>query len=216
MCDLYQPEVCKRTVRAPYCCNGCPRPQGCCLHRFRYDAKLAQRSADSRLRDSREGINCTEEELVRLVELAKPMLRHGMGLDAIWITYKDAINVSQRTFYRYVEMGLGGLCNMDLPKKVTYKPRKAAVQRQPKRELSGHTYKDFLQLDEEVRLSAFEMDCVEGTKDDTRVILTFLLKRFHFQFGILLDHQDTASVILPLIGWKISARTGFPRCFSLS
>jgi IS30 family transposase len=143
----------------------------------------------------REGINCTEEELARTVELARPMLKQGMGLDAIWITHKDAIAVSQRTFYRYVEMGLGGLCNMDLPKKVTYKPRKSTVKKGPRRDLAGHTYTDFLALDEEVRLSAFEMDCVEGIRSDARVILTFLLKRFHFQFGILLGRHDTASVI---------------------
>jgi IS30 family transposase len=195
MCGLYQPEVCKRTMRAPYCCNGCMRSQGCLLHRFRYDARGAQSQADTRLKGSREGINCTEEELTRLVDLAKPMLKAGLGLDAIWITHKDEIALSQRTFYRYVEMGLGGLCNMDLPKKVTYKPRKVVVKRQRKRDLTGHTYKDFCALDEEVRLSAFEMDCVEGVKDDTKVILTFLLKRFHFQFGILLERHDTASVI---------------------
>ena len=79
MCDLYQPEICKRTTRAPYCCNGCPTPGGCGLHRYRYDAKLAQKSADSRLVSCREGINCTEEELARTVELARPMLNQGMG-----------------------------------------------------------------------------------------------------------------------------------------
>ena len=87
LCKYYEVDICQRTERAPFTCNGCVGIQGCFLHRYRYDAKCAQRSADSRLKDSRSGINCTEEDFVRIIDTVKPLLKQGMGLDAIWCEY---------------------------------------------------------------------------------------------------------------------------------
>ena len=203
LCGHYEPEVCGRTERAPYVCNGCIQPWGCELHRYRYDAKVAQRSADSRLKDSRAGINCTKEDFERIISIVKPLLRQGLGLDAIWCAYKDELTISKRTLYRWADLGLG-VCNMDLPKKVSYRPRKKKDTGHPIRpDLEGRTYEDFLGLPEDMRASAFEMDCIEGLRTDKKVILTLLHRRTHFQFGILLE-AHTSACVLSALDWMES------------
>ena len=215
LCQYYEKEVCTRTERAPYVCNGCASALGCALHRYRYDAKCAQRSADSRLKDARTGINCTEEDFGRIINIVKPLLKQGLGLDAIWCAHKDEIMISKRTFYRWADLGLG-VCNMDLPKKVSYRPRKKTqVECTPRPDLAGRTYKDFSELSEEVRASAFEMDCIEGLRADKKVILTLLHRRSHFQFGILLERHTSECVVFAL-NWIESMCDGrFKKLFSV-
>jgi IS30 family transposase len=170
--------------------------------------------ADSRLKASREGINKTEEDFAAIIDIVKPLLDNKIGLDAIWCEHKDILGISKRTLYRWAEAGYG-LCNMDLPKKVVYRPRKNTKAASPKLELSGRTYMDFMALDEQVRQSAFEMDCVEGLRTDTKVILTLLHKRTHFQLGVLLDKKDSAHVVSAL-NWLQSICAGrFKSLFSV-
>ena len=183
LCQHYEPEICSRTERASYVCNGCVSTASCCLHRFRYDAKCAQRMADSRLKDSRAGINCTEEVFERIIDIVKPLLKQEIGLDSIWCAHKGEIPISKRTFYRWADLGLG-VCNIDLPKKVSYRPRKKNVSETTSRpDLEGRTYADFAELSEEVKMSAFEMDCIEGCRADKKVILTLFHRRTCFDYS---------------------------------
>lgn len=193
LCEYYEKEICPRTAKAPYVCNGCVKTWGCSLHRYRYDAKVAQRAADTRLSDSRTGVNRTQEEFRAIVDTVRPLLRQGLGLDAIWAEHGKDLGISKRTLYRWCDKGYG-LCNLDLPKKVTYRPRKKLRAGNPKIDLSGRTYEDFSKLSFDVRASAFEMDCLEGLKTDGRVILTLFHRRTHFQFGILLERHDSSHV----------------------
>jgi len=215
LCQHYEPEVCKRTAGAPFVCNGCPKPWGCALHRFRYEAKCAQRMADSRMSESRNGINCTEEEFAKIIDTVKPLLKQKVGLDAIWCEYKEELPISKRTFYRWADKGLG-VINMDLPKKVGYKPRKKTqTEQMPRPDLEGRTYADFSKLSEEERTSAFEMDCICGLRSDKKVILTLLHKRTHFQFGILLE-EHTSQCVIGALDWIESICEGkFKKLFSV-
>lgn len=214
LCAHFEAEACQRTARAPWACNGCPSTWGCALHRYRYDAKCAQRSADGRLKGSREGINSTEEEFKAVIGIVKPLLAKGIGLDAIWCQYAEELGISKRTLYRWAEAGYG-LINMELPKKVSYKPRKSDKAALPRLDLTGRTYADFMALDEQARMSAFEMDCVEGLRVDENAILTLLHKRTHFQFGVLLKRKDSANVVAAL-DWLQSICAGrFKGLFSV-
>lgn len=215
LCEYYTPEVCTRTLKAPYCCNGCLSAWGCVLHRYRYDAKCAQRMADGRLKETRSGINCTEDEFAKIIDIVKPLLAQKVGLDAIWCAHQDELGISKRTFYRWADLGLG-VCNMDLPKKVSYRPRKSKETIcAPRADIAGKTYKDFLKLKEEVRMSAWEMDCVKGLRTDKKVILTLLHKRTHFQFGILLE-SHTSDKVVSALNWVESICEGkFGKLFSV-
>ncbi len=52
-CPRYEKEVCPRTHRAPWVCNGCGKRTTCPLERFTYSAKAAQAKADPRLSETR-------------------------------------------------------------------------------------------------------------------------------------------------------------------
>jgi IS30 family transposase len=122
-------------------------------------------------------------------------LAQKIGLDAIWCEYGNTLGISKRTFYRWADLGYG-VINMELPKKVGYKPRKKNKANETLRpDLEGRRYADFKELPEEVRMSAFEMDCVEGLRKDKKVILTLFHKRTHFQFGILLAEHTSECVV---------------------
>jgi IS30 family transposase len=171
--------------------------------------------ADSRLKDTRCGINSTEEEFEAIIEIVKPLLKAGLGLDAIWCEHKDTLGISKRTFYRWADLGLG-ICNLELPKKVAYRPRKKKpTETQARPEFAGRTYADFMALPKDRRTSAIEMDCVVGLKSDKQVILTLLHKHTHFQFGVLLKRHDATSVVAAL-DWVESICAGrFKQLFSV-
>jgi IS30 family transposase len=215
LCQHYEPEVCSRTSRAPYVCNGCVASAGCVLHRYRYEARCAQRMAECRLKETRGGINCTEEEFEAIIGIVRPLLQQRIGLDAIWCAHKDELGISKRTFYRWADLGLG-VCNMDLPKKVSYRPRKKnRAEATPRPDLTGRTYADFARLSEEVRTSAWEIDCIEGLRTDRKVILTLLHKRTHFQFGVLLE-EHTSACVVAAINWVESICEGrFKKLFPI-
>ncbi len=215
LCEHYEPEICMRTERAPYCCNGCVSVWGCALHRYRYDAKCAQKMAESRLKDSRGGIMCTEDEFNQIIDLVRPLLKQGIGLDSIWCEHKERLGISKRTFYRWADLGYG-VINMELPKKVSYRPRKKSkADKTPRPDLEGRRYEDFLKLPEDVRLSAFEMDCVEGLKRDKQVILTLLHKRTHFQCGVLLKEHTCECVVRALDALELTLGKDFKKLMGI-
>lgn len=195
ICPHYVADVCKRNGSAPFVCNGCASINGCRLHRYRYDAKLAQRQADARLADSRLGIDTTSERFESMISTVKPLIKeNGQSIAHVWAAHKGKFPCSERTFYRYVDLGLGGMKNLDLPAKCRYRPRKR--KRPPGRLFvpEGRTYADFCALPEEERLRAVEIDCVEGVRTDTKVFLTMFHKRTSFLFVFLLEEHTQACV----------------------
>ena len=67
---------------------------------------------------ARTGVDCTEEQLIEMVKLVKPLMKKGQSLRHIWNTHGDELPVSMRTFYRYIDYGILYICNLDLPKRV--------------------------------------------------------------------------------------------------
>jgi IS30 family transposase len=178
ICKRYQHDICAKNEAAPFCCNGCLSINGCRKHRYRYDAKTAQRLADSRLPESRSGIDTTSEEFQAMIDKVSPLIR------------KQGQSIAH---YRYVDLGLGGMKNLDLVAKCRYRPRKkrgSGYFRCP----TGHTWTDFSALSEDERLTTVEMDCVEGARTDSKVFLTILFKRMSFLLVFLLDEHTQACV----------------------
>lgn len=215
ICDRYEKDVCKKNDSAPFCCNGCPSVHGCRRHRYRYDAKSAQTLADARLVESRTGIDTTSQAFAAMMETARPLIKvQGQSIAHIWATHHAEFPCSERTFYRYVDLGLGGMKNLDLVAKARYRPRK-------KRTVSkfrcpeGHTFEDFCALSEEERLTAVEMDCVEGVATDTKVLLTMLFRRISFLLVFVLDEHTQACVEGVLDSLEALLGERFPCVFPL-
>jgi len=194
ICKRCERDICAKNDAAPFCCNGCSSVNGCHRHRYHYDAKAANRQADSRFVESRSGIDTTSEEFEAMIGKVSPLIKQqGQSIAHIWASHRMEFPCSERTFYRYVDLGLGGMKNLDLPAKCRYRPRRKRASgyfRCP----TGRTWTDFSALPEEERLTTVEMDCVEGARTDSKVLLTILFKRMSFLLVFLLDEHTQACV----------------------
>ncbi|MDR3307303.1 MAG: IS30 family transposase [Coriobacteriales bacterium] len=198
LCGAYQEESCPQIATSPHVCNGCAAgPRSCRYHRFRYSAKDAQQVCETRGRETREGIDCTPEELKRAEDILKAGLDNGQGIAHIYSAHSDEIAFSPRSCYRHIQNGDIAILPIELPKAVRYKKRGGKGREKPiePEKMKGHLYSDFLALDEQFRSRVVECDCVEGPAGSDDAILTMHFKALHFQIGIKLERKDTAHVV---------------------
>lgn len=196
-CADYERQWCARTHKAPWVCNGCHERSVCPLERFTYSAKVAQAKADSRLVDSRVGLDMTGHEMAFLATEVKSGLEKGQSVHHIFAS-RDDLPCSERSFYRHVENEAIDVRKMDLRKKVKYKKRDKRKERHESGFYAGHEYSDYLALPEEVRARCVQMDCVEGKQEDVQVLLTLHFVALRFQIYILLPKKTSENVVAAL------------------
>lgn len=199
VCEKYvEVPECPKLSRAPYVCNGCrSRITLACRHRcWFYDADAANEEAAWAKVAGRQGVDCSPEELAAMVAVVKPLMKKGQSLSHIWQTHGSEFPVGARTFYRYINLGILDICNLELPKKVKYKPRRRRKKDEVpfRHSLEGRTYEDFQRLDYDVQMSAVEMDCVVSAKGSDKAILTLLFRRFCFQIMVMLPAHTSECV----------------------
>lgn len=80
-------------------------------------------------------------------ELVSPLIRNGQTMDHIFSEHKEDIPCSERTLYRYIDAGILSVKNIDLPRKVKYKPRKQSntSEKLSRDCIAGRTYTEFLE-----------------------------------------------------------------------
>lgn len=193
-CSEFEERTCELLDHAPFVCTDCPRYMNCRFRHANYRAVEAQLAYECRLTESREGISLSIDELVWVVKIVKSHLQKGWSFEAIWAAYGNSLPISVRTMYAYAERGILGLANIDLPKKVKYKPRKKTrnwriVDR------SGRSYSDFCDLPEPTREAAVQMDCVMGRQRGFKCILTLHFPRWEFQLMLLLEEHTSSCVV---------------------
>ena len=197
ICPDFLPEPCPLLDKAPYCCNDCSNRYGFgCSHPYMfYDAHMANELANKRKSESRQGIDCTEEELERINFVVTPLVMQGQSPEVIWATHGDELPITPRTYRNYVQMGAVDIINLHLPEWHLYKPRKKKPEpREENPSLLGHLYEDFLNLPDEKRAKAVQMDCVEGKQGEAPAILTFTFPAKEFQLLVYLDVENQTFV----------------------
>ena len=103
---------------------------------------------------------------------------------------------SEKTIYNYVDAGILSARNLDLPRKVRYRPRKTRHDsfKVDKSCRIGRTYHDFLAfLEENPDCPIVQIDSVEGIKG-SKVLLTIHFVHTQFMLAFLRDHNTAASV----------------------
>lgn len=195
-CEKYIPEKCKALDKAPFVCNGCSKKSHCRTDKYYYRATAAQNHYRDTLSSCREGICMTESELCDLDEMISPLIRSGQSIAHIYAKHKNEIPVTSRTLYNYVEQNALSVKNIDLPRKVKYKPRKAT--KQPRKEhswLEGRSYSDFTELLRDYpETPVVEMDTVEGSTGG-KVLLTMLFRNSRFMLAFLLPAKKQEHVL---------------------
>jgi len=215
LCEDFVKLVCKTVAKSPYVCNSCHKLTGCMLHKWRYFAADAQKISDTDKVASRQGLDTDPAIIEAVNKLVRPLLAKGQSPGQIWLTHADDIPFSRRTFYRYNDLGLFGMTALELPRKAGYKRRRKKDQNTALKVAEGHSYKDFLALPEEVRLSVAEMDTVMGTKHDVGSILTIHMKRLLFQVGIKLAFHDSKHAVAAIDWLESILGEKFPKVYGV-
>ena len=196
-CPDFQKERCSKLDRAPYVCNGCSKKFNHCTiaHKYTYNARFADRKYRECLKDSRSGIAMTRQELHKKDKIITPLIAQGQSPYQIVANHPE-LNLSVRSVYNYLDMGLLTARNVDLKRKVKFKPRKVhKSQISDRRVFNGRTYADFQQLHLE---SFVEMDTVHSAVGSSKTLLTFFFTREKLFLAFLMNRNTEGSVRLVL------------------
>ena len=186
---------CDRLLKPPYVCNSCGLKSLCSLEKMFYKASFAQDRYRSLLSGSRKGFSFSEEELTAIDSLVSPLIRNGQSPHHICSAYADVISVSERTIYRLIDSKALSAMNIDLPRKVRFKPRKIHVHKKVDTGCRiGRNYEDFLSfLSDHPGIPVTQLDSVEGTRGG-KVLLTVHFSESELMLAFLRDANTSRSV----------------------
>lgn len=165
-CPDFEEEVCPQLEQPPYVCNSCSDRRRCTLHRLVYQAETADHHYRESLVDSRSGYCLTGEEFQQIDTIVTPRIQQGQSIYAILSSVNDELPCGESTIYRLIDDGELCVRNIDLPRKVRLKPRKAKKQRRVDRLARvGRTMDDYNQwLKSNDPGPLVEMDTIEGIR----------------------------------------------------
>ena len=142
--------------------------------------------------EKEERFNKNIEDVQQLILLVK----NGQSLHQIYIEYVDEIMCSEKTLYNYVDAQLFDIRNIDLPRKVKYRPR----YKQPEFKVDrgcriGRSYTDFQKfLETKPESAVVQMDSVIG-RVGGKCLLTIHFVETSLMLAFLRDSNTSASVI---------------------
>jgi len=194
VCKQFIKERCHRIEKAPYVCNGCDKPRHRCSISIKYDynAKYAHRIYRETLSESREGINMSRSELHQLDMTVTPLIMQGQSPYQVQNNHSE-LNRSVRTLYQYLDDGILTARNIDLKRKVKFKPRKTRRTYITDRSVfKNRTYDDFVA---HKCKRVVEMDTVLSARESKKTILTFFLKEEKLFLAFLINRCTKGEVI---------------------
>ena len=196
-CRDFEKERCSRLDKAPYVCNGCPKKINHCTiaHIYSYNARFSNRKYRELLSDSRSGVNLTNHELHKKDRIISPLIEQGQSPYQI-VTNHPELELSVRTVYTYLDQGLFTARNVDLKRKVKFKPRKChKTQISDRTVFINRTYQDFQTL----HLESFtEMDTVHSSRNSKKTLLTFFFTKEKLFLTFLMNRCTEGAVRLIL------------------
>ena len=201
-CPGFMAYECQMLKAAPYVCNGCRKRAHCGSEtRYVYNPSGADEMSNVRRSESRSGYSMDEEEVMRLNGILSDGVSKGQSIHNIILSNggEEAFGYSERTIYRYVDSCIfPDLRNVDLVRKVRYRPRKksaAQVLKVDKKCRIGRTYEDFrAYMDRHPDTAVVQMDTVEGKKGGP-CLLTIHFTVSNLMLAFVRERNDSASVI---------------------
>ena len=194
-CRDFEKERCKRLDKAPYVCNGCPKKINHCTiaHKYRYDARFADRKYQELLTGSRSGINMSKKQLHQKDQIITPLIEQGQSPYQILANHPE-LDMSVRSMYTYIDKGLFTARNVDLKRQAKFKPRKYhKTQITDRSAFINRTYSDFCSLSLE---SFVEMDTVKSSRDSKKALLTLFFTKEKLFLAFLVNRCTKGAVRL--------------------
>ena len=172
-CPKFAEQVCILRIKPPYVCNGCDERNKCTLEKTVYSAVQANIMAEQEISISRKGALCDESEIARLNAFVTPLILNGQSIHQIFCNNSDTLMCSEKTLYNYIDAGFFDARNIDLPRKVRYRPRRKKKEFKVDRGCYiGRSYEEYQKLlNKNVDIHPAQMDSVIGTVGG-KVLLT--------------------------------------------
>lgn len=213
-CKEFEEEICTSRLKPPYVCNGCLSLDKCTLKKTIYDPVDAHRTAEKTISESRCGILSNEEELARMNRLITPLIRNGQSVHQVYTCCVDQLMCSEKTLYNYIDASLFDVRNIDLPRKVKYRPRYKKPEFKIDRGCRiGRNYQDYLKfMEEHPEYSPVQMDSVIGDKGG-KCLLTLHFVQSSLMLAFLRDANTSQSVIDIFNGLHHILKDDFKRLF---
>lgn len=187
--------------KPPYVCNGCDKFNHCKKQKYSYSAYIAYNEYKQTLISQRENLNITKEQIVSINEVIAPlMIYKNHSVNQVYISHSDLLPFSKPTFYKYIDLGILNVRNIDLQRKVKWKFKKEYDYHKDKVDTSikiNRFYTDFKDyMEHNPNASIVEMDTVIGTQGGKggKCFLTLLFRQFNFMLIYLLPYKKAVFV----------------------
>lgn len=160
-------------------------------HKYRYDARFADRKYRELLSSSRAGINMTRHQLHQKDQIVTPLIVQGQSPYQILINHPE-LDMSVRSMYTYIDKGLFTARNVDLKRQAKFKPRKYHKTQIKDREVfTNRTYADFCSLE----LNSYvQMDTVKSSRDSQKTLLTMIFTEEKLFLAFLINRCTKGAV----------------------
>ena len=200
-CSQYLPQDCETLCKSPYVCNGCTKQLSCTHERFFYYATYAHNEYHDKLISTREGIDQDPEDLQKMDNLVSPLIKKGQSIAHVFANHSKEINCSRTTLYKYINKSILTARNIDLPRKVRYKPRKKdksykKLTQEERLSVLSRSYERFKEyMEKHPDTDVVEMDTVLGPVYSKKAMLTLLFRSCNLMLVILLEEKTQEAVI---------------------
>ena len=187
--------------KAPYVCNGCSKFNTCRKIRYSYTHDIAYNEYKQTLINTRAHIKITKEQINNINTIISPLmtLKHH-SVNHVYISHPELLPFSKSTFYKYIDLGILNVRNIDLTRRVRFKVKKEYDYMRDKIDTKikiGRFYSDFKNYMEfNPNASIVEMDTVIGTQGGKggKCMLTLLFRQYNFMLIYLLPYKQSKYV----------------------
>lgn len=193
--------VCCFENKPPYVCNACKKLNYCKKQKYTYNYSIAYNEYKQTLINQRSHLAITKEQIANINDVIAPlMIYKNHSVNQVFISHKELLPFSKTTFYKYIDLGILNVRNIDLQRKVRFKVKKEYDYNRVKHDSNiknGRFYSDFKDYIEfHPNASIVEMDTVIGTSGGKggKCMLTLLFRNFNFILIYLLPYKKSVYV----------------------
>lgn len=187
--------------KPPYVCNNCSKLNYCKRTKYSYSHAIAYNEYMKTLISSRSHLRISKDQIASINDVISPLMIHKHhSVNQVFITHPDILPFSKSTFYKYIDLGILNVKNIDLARKVRFKVKKeydyTREKTNPKIKV-GRFYSDFKDyLEFNPNASIVEMDTVIGTLGGKggKCLLTLLFRKYNFMLIYLLPYKKSIYV----------------------